>query len=77
MKRHDPLFRSALQIHRMLTRHAERQRDEFNHAATRLMNAQVLVGLAWRRIEKARRHGLHLAAQALRAIFFRRRLGGF
>jgi hypothetical protein len=30
------------------------------------MDVQLLTGLAWRRIEKARRHGWHLAAHALR-----------
>jgi len=66
MKRQDALFRSAIQIHRLLSRYAQRQCDPFNQAAAQLMNAQVLVGLAWRRIEKAKRHDLHLTAQAIR-----------
>lgn len=63
----DPLFRAAGQVRRLLARYADRQPDEFARAAGRLADAQLVVGLAHRRIEKARRHGWHLAAQALRA----------
>jgi hypothetical protein len=67
MTRDDPLFRAAGQIHRRLTRYALRQVDPYLCAASRLMDVQLLTGLAWRRIEKARRHGWHLAAHALKA----------
>lgn len=67
MTRDDPLFRAAGQIHRRLTRYASRQVDPYLSAASRLMDVQLLTGLACRRIEKARRHGWHLAAHALRA----------
>lgn len=67
MKRKDPLFRSALQIHRLLTCQSERQGDEYSDAALSLMDAQAAVELAWRRVETARRHGWHLAAGLLRS----------
>jgi hypothetical protein len=67
MTRDDPLFRAAGQIRRLLARYADRQPDEFARAAGRLADAQLVVGLAHRRIEKAGRHGWHLAAHALRA----------
>jgi hypothetical protein len=67
MTRDDPLFRAAGQIHRRLNRYTLRQVDSYLCAAGRLMDVQLLSGLAWRRIEKARRHGWHLAAHALRA----------
>src|SRR3954464_14408502 len=66
MTRDDPLFRAAGQIHRRFTRYAQRQVDAYLCAASRLVDVQLLTGLAWRRIEKARRHGWHLAAHALR-----------
>jgi hypothetical protein len=66
MTRDDPLFRAVGQIHCRLTRYALRQVDAYLCAAGRLMDVQLLTGLAWRRIEKARRHGWHLAAHALR-----------
>ncbi|MDB5319586.1 MAG: hypothetical protein JWN40_1217 [Phycisphaerales bacterium] len=67
MTRDDPLFRAAGQIHRRLNRYTLCQVDAYLCAAGRLMDVQLLTGLAWRRIEKARRHGWHLAAHALRA----------
>src|SRR4051794_6661826 len=67
MTRDDPLFRAAGQIRRLLARYADRQPDEFARTAGRLADAQLVVGLAHRRIEKARRRGWHLAAHALRA----------
>jgi hypothetical protein len=67
MTRDDPLFRASGQINRRLNRYAQRQADAYLCAASRLMNVQLLTGLACRRIEKARRHGWHMAAHALRA----------
>jgi hypothetical protein len=66
MTRDDPLFRAAGQICGSLARHANRQFDSVGLAASRLMDVPVPVGVAWRRIEKARRRGWLLAATALR-----------
>ena len=66
MTRDDPMLRLACEIHRRLGHRNVCQRDEFVAAASYFQDAQGAVGLAWRRIQKAVRHGWLLAAQALR-----------
>src|SRR4051794_17614320 len=64
--REDPMFGVARQICRLLAKHPAREADPFTTVAAAVADAQVAVGLAHRRAEKARRHGWHLAARALR-----------